>query len=242
MAYELTINIGKKATKLFLQEGFYALNVLSKNLHQHNYTEFHCISGGKAQYMIGNHLYCFQDGDIIAIPKNTLHMCLSATENLLHTAFLSDAAVPLFATHRIQPSLMRSFMDEIQRCNKASDHIKVSAFIELICCDFYPDHIILPKPSQDFGFIIQEFISRNYRENVKLSDLAEILHFSEKHTARLVLSYTGCTFRQAITNQRMAVARHLTKTTDMTLQEISQYLGYQTYSGFWKAYRKNTGF
>ena len=169
-------------------------------------------------------------------------MCLSAAENLQHTAFLSDTSVPQFSTHRIHPSLMRSFMDAIQCCNKDSDHAKVCAFLELVCCDFYPDHNILPKPSQDFGFIIQEFISRNYRENVKLLDLAETLHFSEKHTARLVLSCTGCTFRQAISNQRMAVAKYLANTTDMSLQEISQYLGYQTYSGFWKAYRKNTDF
>jgi AraC-like DNA-binding protein len=166
-------------------------------------------------------------------------MCLSTTENLLHTAFLSDAAVPQFSTRSINPTLMRSFMDAIQCCTKGSDHTKICAFLELICCDFYPDHSLLPKISQDFDFIIQEFISLHYRENAKLSDLAKMLHFSEKHTSRLVLNCTGCTFRQAITNQRMSVARHLANTTDMSLQEISQYLGYQTYSGFWKAYQKN---
>ena len=71
-----------------------------------------------------------------------------------------------------------------------------------------------------------------------IADLARQLHFSEKHTARLVLKHTGQTFTQALTAQRMTIARHLAATTDMSLGDISRYVGYRSYSGFWKAYEK----
>lgn len=240
MAYELTLTLGNTAATVFLQDGFYALDTLSQNLHRHTYTEFHAISGGEAQFLIGKETYQFQDGDIFAIPPNTLHMCLSRTEGVHHTAFQTDAIVPSFTWYNSRPGLMDAFMDEIQACAQNPDHTKAAAFIALLCRDFYPDHGIQIQESQDLAFLIHEFFSHNYREEVSLSDLARQLHFSEKHTARLVLKHTGQTFTQALTAQRMTIARHLAATTSMSLGEIACYVGYQSYSGFWKAYRKSS--
>lgn len=238
MTYELTVTIGNTPVTIFLQDGFYALYTLSRNLHRHSYTEFHAISGGEAQFMIGKEIYHFRDGDIFAIPKDTFHMCLSATKNLRHTAFQTNALIFSFENRNISSALMQTFMDEILVCNQTADHAKVGAYISLLCCEFYPQHHHFPRESRDMEFIIHEFFARNYRDNVTLADLARTLHFSEKHTARLVLKHTGYTFRQALTAQKMPIAKHLVETTDLSLSEISQYLGYQTYSGFWKAYRK----
>lgn len=240
MAYELTLTLGNTAATVFLQDGFYTLDTLSQNLHRHTYTEFHAISGGEVQFLIGKEIYQFQDGDIFAIPPNTLHMCLSYAEGVRHTAFQTDAIVPSFTWYNSRPGLMDAFMDAILICSKNPDHTKVAAFISLLCGDFYPDRRIHIQGSQDLAFLIHEFFSHNYREDVSLSDLAQQLHFSEKHTARLVLKYTDRTFTQALTSQRMTIARHLAATTDMSLGEIACYVGYRSYSGFWKAYKKSS--
>ena len=39
----------------------------------------------------------------------------------------------------------------------------------------------------------------------------------------------------------MNVAEHLSKTTDMTLEDISRYIGYKSYAGFWKAKKRRDG-
>lgn len=36
----------------------------------------------------------------------------------------------------------------------------------------------------------------------------------------------------------MLVAAHLMDRTDMSMEAIAQYVGYQSYSGFWKAWQK----
>ena len=41
-----------------------------------------------------------------------------------------------------------------------------------------------------------------------------------------------------VVEMRMNTAEHLHKTTDMSLTEISQYVGYKSYNGFWKAMKK----
>ena len=43
---------------------------------------------------------------------------------------------------------------------------------------------------------------------------------------------------QELTLQRMTVAAHLVTHTQMSMEEIAQYVGYQSYSGFWKAWRR----
>ena len=74
--------------------------------------------------------------------------------------------------------------------------------------------------------------------DVHLCDLARYLHLSERQSERAVIEYTGKTFRDALVEMRMNTAEHLHKTTDMSLTEISQYVGYKSYNGFWKAMKK----
>ncbi len=68
-------------------------------------------------------------------------------------------------------------------------------------------------------FPIGEFFSRKYSEN---------LHLYE----RLVIQYTGHTFREELTARRISAANHLLHTTAMPLTEVARYVGYHSYAGF----------
>ena len=46
------------------------------------------------------------------------------------------------------------------------------------------------------------------------------------------------TFGEYLLHQRMTVVQNLMETTSMTLTEIARYVGYNSYCGFWKAYKK----
>ena len=78
----------------------------------------------------------------------------------------------------------------------------------------------------------------NYNKSVSLADLAAELHYSEKQTARLVQKHTGRTFKQAVVDYRVSVARQLERTTDLPLSEIAKQVGYNSYNGFWRSYRQ----
>ena len=91
----------------------------------------------------------------------------------------------------------------------------------------------------DYSFIIEEYLKINYARDIKLSDLASELNLSEKHTERLIKKYTGNTFKQELASIRIKTAQMLLASTDMTMTEISEYVGYNSYSGFYKAYKKN---
>ena len=105
----------------------------------------------------------------------------------------------------------------------------------------FPELSAPVTPMMDTAFIIHEFFSRGYNLDLRLSDLAELLHLSEKQTARLVEIHTGKTFKQALIAQRMNNARHLIALGEMSFAEIGEQLGYQSYAGFYKAYFKYFG-
>lgn len=71
-----------------------------------------------------------------------------------------------------------------------------------------------------------------------LSDLAARLYLSEKQTERLVLKHTGQTFKQKLSDTRVAMANVLIRETEMPLHKVAEYVGYSSYSGFWKALQK----
>ena len=93
-------------------------------------------------------------------------------------------------------------------------------------------------PVKDYTLQIREFFSLNYHRNIRLSDLAAELFLSTMQTQRVVKKYTGRTFGENLLQQRMTVAENLMQTTDMSMAEIAEYVGYNSYCGFWKAYKK----
>jgi len=48
----------------------------------------------------------------------------------------------------------------------------------------------------------------------------------------------GCSFREQLAKKRIEVAKRLMDNSNLTLDEISRYVGYKSYSGFYKALKK----
>ena len=61
-------------------------------------------------------------------------------------------------------------------------------------------------------------------------------YLSLKQTERLIVEYTGNTFRKEMAQKRIEAAKHLISTENITLAEAAEQVGYHSYSGFWKAF------
>ena len=235
---ELTVPIGTESCKVFLQEGFYAPAKTEPPLHKHSYAEVHIVSDKALDFKIGDTVHSSADGNLIIIPKDVFHCVINGHPGAYHTAFQTDCGAPDFLAKQIHPHLVTEFSGEIKKCRKTNDYTAVSAYISLFLSQLYPKE--LPThPVSDYRFLICEFFSRHYNEDLHLSDLSAALHLSERQTERLILKYTGNTFRQELTARRIGVAKHLLNTTSMPLTEIARYVGYRSYTGFWKAMQKD---
>ena len=239
MNYELPVHVGNHDYTAFLQDGFYAFHTRVSPLHNHNYAEIHVVSNASARFIIGDSVYSAQDGNVILIPHGIFHRLDSSDANTLHTAFQIDYPAETFSACTLDKHTILAFFHEIERCSPSQDYTVISAYISLLC-SYFPLHMALnAQPIVDSGFLIHEFISQHYREDLQLSDLANALHLSLRQTERLVVAQTGNTFREELTAVRINIAKHLIKTTDMSLGEIARYVGYRSYAGFWKAIKKH---
>ena len=244
---EIIINIENNPTKVFLQLGFYQRDASEKAIsnsvptpfvpHMHNYAEIHLFLGEECPFLIGDKNITVSSGTMISVPKSTYHIP-RPTSNTLHCAFQIDLPIDEFKSFNISEGLIRDFFNEIEKVGKNGDHARIASYISFFASFFVQSKKLTANRSTDYGFLIDSFLGLNYNKPIHLADLAEELHISVKQAERLVVLHTGCTFNTALTNNRIRAAEHLMKTTSFSISEIANLVGYESHSGFWKAYKR----
>ncbi|MBQ2890485.1 MAG: helix-turn-helix transcriptional regulator [Clostridia bacterium] len=238
MYKELDIHIGKKECKAFLQRGFSPELPPTKRMHKHNYADVHIVSGGNMVFYIGNKNHKIEDGTLMIIPREIFHYCVEKEENAIHIAFQVDYHICDIMKYRINPGIIEDFQREIIKAHKTGEYTLIVAFLSLLCSRFCKEDFVSARSITDYGFLIREFFQTGYGKDIKLSELAKVLNVCERQAERLVVQYTGRTFREELAFIRITIAKHLIKTGEMSLQEVAQYVGYGSYAGFWKAMKK----
>lgn len=86
-----------------------------------------------------------------------------------------------------------------------------------------------------------EYLSLNYSQEIPLSALAELTHFSESHLKRKFKEETGSTISQYITKMRCDKAAELLLSSELPVQEISFFVGYPDNNYFVKVFKRQLG-
>jgi YesN/AraC family two-component response regulator len=84
------------------------------------------------------------------------------------------------------------------------------------------------------------FISDNCA-TVTLRQIAEEFHFNPNYLSRLMKSHTGQTFTQVLQATRLRKAALLLGSTDMSVSDITHFVGYQNFTHFYKLFRQSYG-
>ena len=241
MYNELPIKNPAGEFSAFLQEGFYE-NLGCGTFHNHNYAEVHLILDGTAVFVIGGEIYEIEGGRMLVIPKKTLHACTRQDEETRHTAFqinyIPDREMHSAEIYPVDVEILRCFFEKIKQCRETNDHTELAVLMSLFCCHLFGKVRMEPNSVLDYGFAIHEFFLHRYHEDICLCDLAETLHLSQRQTERLVTAHMGKSFRETLAATRVMIAKQLSLSTELSMHEIAEYVGYRSYAGFWKAMKK----
>ena len=237
MEKRLALEIKTEKQHLFLQAGFFNPTSPTTTLHFHGYTEVHIIISGKITYIIDRTPHTYEAGDILAIPRKTYHRCADVN-NAQSIAYQTEKSLDSLVSTHLSQSLIHDFFSEIKRAEQNNNYYIILKYISLFSSLLNEQKTVQPVNAIDYSLIINEFFANRYAEKVTIHSLAKELNLSEKQTARLVKKYTGNTFNQQLTLSRLNIANHLINSTNMTMGEIADYVGFMSYSGFWKAYKK----
>jgi YesN/AraC family two-component response regulator len=88
--------------------------------------------------------------------------------------------------------------------------------------------------------IVKEYIRHNYYRDLSLKSVSEYIHVSESYLSRL-FSTTGETFISYLTKIRIEKAKELLKNETLTIQEVSETVGYANQEHFSRIFKKYTG-
>lgn len=88
--------------------------------------------------------------------------------------------------------------------------------------------------------IIEDAFFYRYRD-LTLADLAALLNLSTRQTQRVLQRHFGKTFSQKLTEARMASASQFLLTTDLSITDIGERLGFSSIEHFSAAFRQAMG-
>lgn len=100
-----------------------------------------------------------------------------------------------------------------------------------------------PRPTKDDlrSALIDQFFDR-YDQALTIGELAALLNLSTKQTNRVILEQYQTTFKQKLLDTRIEVAKNMLATTDLTVQEILERVGYSLHRSFGRVFKRKTGF
>lgn len=85
------------------------------------------------------------------------------------------------------------------------------------------------------------FLDRNYSKNFDIDQMAKDFAISKTLLYSLFSQLTGTTINQYISKKRIQSAANLLLMSNMSIQEISEMVGYPEYSTFYRNFRKIVG-
>lgn len=211
--------------------------LLGTSLHSHRYEELHLLTSGTAEYTVGAQQFVLHAGDLIYIPRHVCHSLQPAAPNTCFYVF--DGTVELDGVRmvRIPPAVLEELCRTGKLAQQQEDPSLLSPWVMYLLGLLNPQAFVRVEERSDDAVVLMQFIAENYHRDITLADAAKAANISQRQAQRLFKLTHDRTFLQELTAQRMAVATYLRRHTDMPLEDISGYVGYQSYSGFWKAWR-----
>jgi AraC family transcriptional activator of pobA len=212
-------------------------------------------------FRIGSNEYQVQEGSLITIGPgivcqwmgdySTTHDTVYFTEDLFKNTLKNSAlkALPFFlpgGTHviNLQPenvTKMKALFDILRQFKDDEDVVAGLVHSLLMLVTRYHNLQSGKNKSSTTERITGNFkslLSRNFLEKKDVTFYASELNITPKYLSEVLLNETGKTAKTLIAEHIFLEAKSLLRQTEMTVQEICHWLGYEDTSYFTKAFKK----
>jgi len=132
---------------------------------------------------------------------------------------------------------------------KPFKNIDIISTVEIVLNNFKYKKIDITRSSanpflDENPYIIKrviEYISENISEKIEISTLAKIANWTEQHFIRVFTKHLKHTPYQYVLQQKIEKSKILLKETNISIGNIAFDLGFNSYSNFSVAFKKETG-
>ncbi|MGI6269687.1 MAG: AraC family transcriptional regulator [Candidatus Howiella sp.] len=160
--------------------------------------------------------------------------------------FHENGVKPLDAINK--DYMMQKFEDilKIPGTNTRVPNIKLSNLISDIMTSLILERGYIPDQKQydlykkDIACAIA-YMEAHFDQNVKVEEIAQLLHISKYYFIKIFKSYTGITPYEYLINFRINTSKELLKSTQLSMDEIADRVGYPDASSFIRSFKKAVG-
>ncbi len=198
------------------------------------------------EYVVSGEGYIIKDGKKLTAAKDNIyilkageaHDYYSSAKNPWKKIFINiigDFSLTLLNEYGLNDDTvfdgkgLKYIFDRIERAVEANNKsapchaMLCSAYFEIIANLAIKKH---HRPEHSEAAELKRYLDSNYNRIVKNSELASVIYRSQDYTIKLFSKRYGITPYEYQINEKMAIARHLLKSTAMTIAEIGMAIGY----------------
>ncbi len=205
--------------------------------HKHSYYEISYVAQGKGVHNVNGISYPVEKGDIILFSKNDIHSCHPVKGlKIITCCFVSIENLNYFpfGSNSLLVSLSKEQMVEVEALFKTIEielKIKNCHFEHVIqnCIDMIL--LIMGRQNENkvsfdplWGNLLS-YVSDNYHD-VTLEDATDIMRMSKSYFCRKFKQQFSVSFLTYVNQIRIQQAQKLLNSTNLTIPEISERIGY----------------
>lgn len=265
----LQVPLGKiKADVLYLASMLQAESNISTQFHYHHYLECHVLVKGECVITTEKGKYYLNSGDICVIPKLMAHtvehnrgeikkgaltftfergkketyqdfLFFNSVFNLKDAIVVNDRELCEWLLGNVGNEKEDRFQKTKRQAVFSFFLIRLSEMISEREKLNMTDSIV--EAFDERIFFIEEYIATEYAKGASLAKLSKIMHISERQINRILNKYVGRGFCELLSKQRMIVAIEMLEKTESSVSEIAERVGFESYSGFYSAFKKSFG-
>ena len=227
--------------------------------------EFVYLLKGSGEFEISGHIYSVEAGDLVIYNSSVVHnegqknqkiplLCCAATgiqlPGLPPNCLFDDQMSPVLHLKEdgaLFHHLMQTIYDEAITSTLRSAELCHALFLALL--NLIINRIELEKPTYakaqtragHISYNIRTYVDSNSVSCLTASQVAKHFDISESYLARIFKRSFGYSLTEYLVQRRIGEAQTLLLTTDLSIAEISQQVGYQNQSYFSKLFMQNVG-
>ena len=265
----VNFNIGNIGIKLPMQGFTLISDKVGSATHSHADFEYHYVFSGNATIKLDNEKISIpKDNSILVFPDtfhkfvkndtdaNILSLSFSIKKNKHGFDYFKNIEQKLVKNDYLlisyNPSityLIKQIISTIYTKNLFSVEEMRSRLILFFSNIFSnlidkKNNINTPTSSQEYDtriYVIENYLNEHYMEKITLSELSKRLYLGEQQTDRMIKKIYGVGFRQRLAKVRIKCAMELLSETNKTITDIAEIVGYESYFGFYNAFKRITG-
>lgn len=227
--------------------------------HYHNYYEFYFLVEGACRYFINNTTYDLKAGDVVIIPKGSIHKTVyKESAYFRKLIYCSSHYIPYSFMEKLPTlphiyrnpdavGLIEKYFGDIEEEYTSDTPFKneaISAYFQMLLLTLFrhlPGAVDVPNADARVSEIL-EYLKNNFTASCTLEQMAQEFSVSPEHLSRTFKSETGLNFSEYRTLLRLREAERLLKEKpDLSIIEISYESGFNDSNYFSQKFREFYG-